>query len=287
MMAIEIDKAKDRIVEAARLIKSTLTGSTKELELGECVAIRKTSVRDLQTAISELDDLQKKQSIEVEDLAKIMGVDLNSESLETKEYPIPNYKDIATKFIFSKEFKEKGVLIRKFLGEGLPLPEESILIVGKNRIGKTPVLKYWKEYLENKIMDVEREELIGTDKTNSYVRLDKERKQYSSLYKTELELYEKFDSGESIDYSNRSGYLFLDDIFQESIWKDSTNFKHKRFITFMTKFYEDLRDNYSGNLIVIATTNHLPTSDTLDNDTRIQSRVIGTFKRIINIEDSK
>jgi hypothetical protein len=55
----------------------------------------------------------------------------------------------------------------------------------------------------------------------------------------------------------------------------------------MTKLYEKLRDNYSDKLIVIATTNHLPTVEALDSNTRIQSRVLGTFARIIDIEQNK
>jgi hypothetical protein len=273
MNAIKIEKAKDKIIEIARGI-----------DIGVNV-FQEKRIQDLKRAITELDNLFKKQSLEVEDIALEMGIDLNSESVP-KEYPMPNYKDDATKFILSKEFKEKGELIRKFLGEFLPIPEVSTLIVGKNRIGKTPVLKYWKEYLENRIMDIEREELIQTEQTNSYVRLDAERKKYSSIYKTELDIFDSFKQGIPIDYSTRTGYLFLDDIFQESIW-DEKNYNHEGWITFMTKFYQKLRDNYFGNLIVIATTNILPTSDALDNNTRIQSRVLGTFKKIINIEESK
>jgi len=159
------------------------------------------------------------------------------------------------------------------------------LIVGKNKIGKTPVLKFWKETLDNRIMNIRRQEKINFESGEQFWQLDSELQKVSNLYVTELELYERFDIGEIIDYSNRTGFLFLDDIFQESVCKDTTSFKHERFVTYMTKLYESLRDKYSDKLIVIATTNHLPTVETLDSNTRIQSRVLGTFKNIIKVKE--
>lgn len=229
--------------------------------------------------------LNQEQESEIDALCKIFGFDRNAIETSSKEYPLPEYKTDATNFIYSEEFKVKGKLIRSYLGESLQLPEESTLIVGKNKIGKTPVLKFWKETLDNRIMNIRRQEKINFESGEQFWQLDSELQKVSNLYVTELELYERFDIGEIIDYSNRTGFLFLDDIFQESVWKDTTNFKHERFVTYMTKLYESLRDKYSDKLIVIATTNHLPTVETLDSNTRIQSRVLGTFKNIIKVKE--
>lgn len=244
-------------------------------------AEKKSRITKINLALKEAEDSHEK---EIEALCKLLGIDKELIEEAKKDYPLPMYKTEATDFINSEEFKVKGKLIRTFLGESLPIPTLSTLIVGKNKIGKTPVMRYWKEILDNRIMDTRRQEEINFQSGMRFWQLDEELRKNSNLYIDEPTLYEKFEEGENIDYSTRSGYLFLDDIFQETLWKDSTNFKHDRFLVSMTKMYQNIRDRYSDRLVVIATTNNMPTVETLGGDTRIQSRVLGTFAKIINTE---
>lgn len=242
---------------------------------------RKKRIDKINAVLKEAEDSRE---AEFNALCQIFGIDKDVIEEAKKEYPMPIYKTEASKFIQSEEFRIKGKMIRSFLGEDLPLPTTSTLIVGKNKLGKTPVLNYWKEILDNRIMDIRRQEEINFQSGMQFWQLDEDLRKCSNILIDEPELYTRFEDGDRTDYSTRSGYLFLDDIFQETIWKDTTNFKHDRFLVHMTKMYQNIRDRYSDRLVVVATTNNMPTKEALAGDARIQSRVLGTFAVIINTE---
>lgn len=199
-----------------------------------------------------------------------------------KDYPLPEYQTKEKDFIFSDKFSEGRKLFTKHFGESLKLPKEHTLLIGDNGIGKTPIIRYWNECLRNKIKDIWREELIAYENNESNWCKDLDKKKYDSFFIRELDIYERYiDTKHIPDYSKRTGYLFLDDILQDEIWNDEKNFNHATLIVEMTKFYESLRDDYSGKLIVVATTNHYPTVEAMANNTRIQSRIMGVFKNRI------
>ncbi len=218
----------------------------------------------------------------VQELAKHFGFDLSQEGQE-KTYPEFDHVFEANNHLFSDKFKTRDLLLKHF--PNFKLPTESTLIIGTNGLGKSPLLNYWNEILENKIRDIKKQERINFENGMQFWQLDSEKRKFDSRLLKETDVYETYLKEKYIeDLSMRSGYLFLDDILQDAIWNDEKNFNHKPLLVSFTRLYENLRDDKSGKLIVIATTNHLPVKEKMSNDTRIQSRIVGLFENRIEIK---
>jgi ATPase subunit of ABC transporter with duplicated ATPase domains len=218
----------------------------------------------------------------VNELAKRFGFDLTQEGKE-KTYPEFDHSFEANSHIFSDKFKTRDLLLKYF--PSFKLPKESTLIIGTNGLGKSPLMRYWHECIKNKTKDILKQERINFENGMQFWQLDKEKRKFNSRYLTELEIYEKFvEEKRAPDFNSMTGYLFLDDILQDAIWNDEKNFNHKPLIVAFTRLYENLRDDYSGGLIVIASTNHMPLKESMGDDTRIQSRIVGLFKNRVEIK---
>jgi hypothetical protein len=145
-------------------------------------------------------------------------------------------------------------------------------------------MNYWYEGLKNKSRDVFKQEKINFESGMQFWQLDSDKRKYNARFLEEPEVYKDFCKTSDIpDFRNMCGYLFLDDILQDAIWNDEKNFNHKTLIVAFTRLYQTLRDD-TKDLIVIASTNHKPLSGVMDNDTRIQSRIIGLFENRIEIK---
>lgn len=182
--------------------------------------------------------------------------------------------EVFNKYIDSKIFDSKGL-------SPLCVPTESTILLGNRRIGKTSLMKCWKESLYNSIQIVKfnRDNYVydsGGWNANLYYQ---SLSNYTSRWIDEKEVRKFYRDIENLneDYKSLSvtRYYFLDDFCYEKYLQGKNEFE-KSFINYMDRLIRFLDNN--PHIIVIAATNNKP-HEFLDSE--------GMTKRVNEIFKSK
>lgn len=145
----------------------------------------------------------------------------------------------------------------------IDIPEESTLIIGKSRIGKTTLLKGWSE------------DLLVEHETRF-------------VWFKEIQLVINFDKkhiNETFNVIRNQKYLFLDEFFNFYNWNFDL-FSTKEKIPYYFDFWDKINNlSLSGKLKIFATANKAPSEvfREIDRERTLISRIEESFKRIVEL----